>query len=57
MNRTGWEIPWQRGIDIDTFEDWAMAEVLLRLPQFRPEDVGAGVAQDVAQPVTGSRTA
>jgi CMP-N-acetylneuraminic acid synthetase len=30
-NRTGWEIPWQRGIDIDTFEDWAMAEVLLRL--------------------------
>jgi pseudaminic acid cytidylyltransferase len=25
---TGWEIPWQRGIDIDTFEDWAMAEVL-----------------------------
>jgi CMP-N-acetylneuraminic acid synthetase len=31
-NRTGWEIPWQRGIDIDTFEDWAMAEVLYRLP-------------------------
>jgi pseudaminic acid cytidylyltransferase len=29
--RTGWEIPWQRGIDIDTFEDWAVAEVLLRL--------------------------
>jgi CMP-N-acetylneuraminic acid synthetase len=36
-NRTGWEIPWQRGIDIDTFEDWAMAEVLFRLPQFRSE--------------------
>lgn len=35
-NRTGWEIPWQRGIDIDTFEDWAMAEVLFRLPPFRP---------------------
>jgi N-acylneuraminate cytidylyltransferase len=29
-NRTGWEIPWQRGIDIDTFEDWAMVEVLLK---------------------------
>jgi pseudaminic acid cytidylyltransferase len=29
-NRTGWEIPWQRGIDIDTFEDWAMAETLFR---------------------------
>jgi N-acylneuraminate cytidylyltransferase len=28
--RTGWEIPWQRGIDIDTFEDWAMAEVLVK---------------------------
>lgn len=27
-NRTGCEIPWQRGIDIDTPEDWAMAEVL-----------------------------
>jgi pseudaminic acid cytidylyltransferase len=30
--RTGWEIPWQRGIDIDTFEDWAVAEVLIGLP-------------------------
>jgi pseudaminic acid cytidylyltransferase len=29
-NRTGWEIPWQRGIDIDTFEDWAMAEILFQ---------------------------
>lgn len=29
--RTGWEIPWQRGIDIDTEDDWQMAEVLLRL--------------------------
>ena len=29
-NRTGWEIPWQRGIDIDTFEDWAMADVLFK---------------------------
>jgi len=30
-NRTGWEIPWQRGLDIDTEEDWMMAEVLLNL--------------------------
>jgi len=30
-NATGWEIPWQRGIDIDTFEDWAMTELLFRL--------------------------
>jgi pseudaminic acid cytidylyltransferase len=30
-NKTGWELPWQRGIDIDTFEDWAMAEILLKL--------------------------
>jgi N-acylneuraminate cytidylyltransferase len=29
--RTGWEIPWQRGVDIDTEDDWRMAEVLLRL--------------------------
>lgn len=29
--RTGWEIPWQRGVDIDTDDDWAMAEVLFRL--------------------------
>jgi pseudaminic acid cytidylyltransferase len=37
-NRTGWEIPWQRGIDVDTFQDWAMAEVLFGLPQSGPED-------------------
>ncbi len=30
--RTGWEIPWRHGLDIDTEEDWLMAEVLLRLP-------------------------
>ena len=29
--RTGWEIPWQRAVDIDTEDDWAMAEALLRL--------------------------
>ncbi|HEY8256269.1 MAG TPA: acylneuraminate cytidylyltransferase family protein [Gemmatimonadales bacterium] len=27
--RTGWEIPWQHGVDIDTEDDWAMAETLL----------------------------
>lgn len=32
-SRTGWEIPWQRGIDIDTLDDWKMAEILFRLPQ------------------------
>lgn len=26
--RTGWEIQWQRGLDIDTEDDWKMAEVL-----------------------------
>jgi len=30
-NRTGWEIPWQRGLDIDTEDDWAMAEALYSL--------------------------
>ncbi len=29
--RSGWEIPWQRGIDIDTLDDWKMAEILFRL--------------------------
>lgn len=33
--RTGWEIPWERGVDIDTEDDWAMAEVLLSRAQFR----------------------
>lgn len=29
--RTGWEISWQHSIDIDTEDDWAMAETLLLL--------------------------
>lgn len=29
--RTGWEIPWQRGVDIDTEDDFEMASVLLSL--------------------------
>lgn len=27
--RTGWELAWQRGVDIDTIEDFALAELLL----------------------------
>jgi N-acylneuraminate cytidylyltransferase len=30
-NRTGWEIRWQHAVDIDTEEDWAMAELLMHL--------------------------
>lgn len=26
--RTGWEISWQHGVDVDTEDDWAMAELL-----------------------------
>lgn len=37
-NTTGWEIPWQRGIDIDNIADWEMAEVLSRLPPSRLEN-------------------
>lgn len=29
--RTGWEINWQHGVDIDTADDWAMAETLLQM--------------------------
>lgn len=32
QNVRGWEIPWQRGIDIDTAEDWAQAEFLMQHP-------------------------
>lgn len=31
--RTGWEIAWQKGIDIDTEEDWNMVEVMMALAQ------------------------
>jgi pseudaminic acid cytidylyltransferase len=27
-SRTGWEIPWERGLDIDTTDDWDLAEVM-----------------------------
>jgi pseudaminic acid cytidylyltransferase len=29
--RTGWEIPWRRGLDIDTEDDWVFAEILVGL--------------------------
>jgi len=29
-NRTGWEISWDHAVDIDTEEDWKMAEILMR---------------------------
>ena len=28
--RTGWEMPWQRAVDIDTEDDWQLAEMVLR---------------------------
>ena len=31
LGRTGWEIPWVRGLDIDTEDDWVMAEALLAI--------------------------
>lgn len=29
--RTGWVMPWERGLDIDTEDDWRMAEALMRM--------------------------
>ena len=29
--RTGWEIPWQRGVDLDTQDDWDLAEALFHI--------------------------
>jgi N-acylneuraminate cytidylyltransferase len=37
--RTGWEIPWDRGVDIDSEDDWRLAELLLAVSapsEFRP---------------------
>ena len=28
-SRTGWEIPWSRAVDIDTEDDWQLAELLM----------------------------
>lgn len=30
VNQTGCEIPWENGIDIDTEDDWRMAEILMQ---------------------------
>ena len=30
-NKTGWEIAWTHGVDIDTEDDWALVEILVRL--------------------------
>ena len=30
-NRTGFELPWHRAIDIDDYDDWKMTEVLMEL--------------------------
>jgi pseudaminic acid cytidylyltransferase len=37
-NRTGWEISWQNGLDIDTEDDWAMAEVLMNSTRCRQKN-------------------
>lgn len=37
-NRTAWEIPWQRGIDIDTMEELKLAELLFEM-QCRSENL------------------
>lgn len=34
--RTGWEMPWKQGIDIDDEDDWAMVELLARMNQGDP---------------------
>lgn len=36
-NKTGWEISWDHGIDVDTEDDWLLAELLMkkRLGQFK----------------------
>jgi pseudaminic acid cytidylyltransferase len=39
-NRTGWEMPWQRGVDVDTEDDWALVEVLGAQLLRRPGDDG-----------------
>jgi len=39
---TGWEIPWDRGVDIDTEDDWLVAEVLFRMNQASRASVSGG---------------
>ena len=37
VGRTGWEIPWQRAVDIDTEDDWQLAELLMQARQQKSE--------------------
>jgi N-acylneuraminate cytidylyltransferase len=37
-SRTGWEITWERGLDIDTEDDWTLAEFLLSRAQAVPNE-------------------
>lgn len=37
VSRTGWEIPWQRAVDIDAEEDWELAEILMQAQQQQRE--------------------
>lgn len=32
-NRTGWEMPWQRAVDIDTADEWLLAELSMQMQQ------------------------
>jgi CMP-N-acetylneuraminic acid synthetase len=42
-NRTGWAMPsWERALDIDTEDDWALAEALMELARKRRADDAAG---------------
>ena len=36
-DRTGWKIPWQRAVDIDTEDDWRLTEILMEARQRRSE--------------------
>ena len=35
-NYTGWSMPWERAMDIDTEEDWRMAEFLFKQKEEKP---------------------
>ncbi|QSZ68435.1 pseudaminic acid cytidylyltransferase [Methanofollis aquaemaris] len=37
-NRTGWVIPWEKGVDIDTEDDWKLAEILMKNKQWIKND-------------------
>jgi len=36
--KTGWEIPWTRGVDIDCEDDWLMAELILQISESSRRD-------------------